>query len=78
LISSRIGVGPARTAPTRSRRPVTAWKDGATIAHQAAFVILAGVEVFSGVGELIHSTSGCRQQRVDRLQRRGCCSQAFS
>jgi hypothetical protein len=50
---------------------VTARKDDASTADQAAITKIAGLMLFSGGGGLIQTTSGCRQQRVLRLQRRG-------
>jgi len=50
---------------------VAARKDDARAAGQAAFTKVAAVMPFSGGGGLIHTTSGCFQQRVLRLQRRG-------
>jgi hypothetical protein len=50
---------------------VTARKDDASAAHQAAHTKVAGWGSCSEGGGLIHTTSGYRQQRVERLQRRG-------
>jgi hypothetical protein len=50
---------------------VTARKDDAPAAVQAAIVKIAGSSSISGGGGLIHTTSGRRQQRVDRDHRRG-------
>jgi hypothetical protein len=48
-------------------------------ALQAAFVNgTAGVGIGSSGGLLIHTTSGWRRQRVDRLHRRGYFCRAFS
>ena len=49
---------------------VTARKDDAPAADQTATTNVAAMMPFSGVGGLIQPTSGCFQQRVDRLQRR--------
>ena len=51
---------------------VTARKDDASAAGQAAMANLAVSMSMSGRGGLIQTSSGCRQQRVDRLQRCGC------
>jgi hypothetical protein len=59
-------------------RAMTARQDDAPAAHQAAFANTASVGGFSGGGGLIHTTSGSCEQRVDRLQGRGCCYKAFS
>jgi hypothetical protein len=39
---------------------------------------VADMASFSGGGGLIQTISGCRQQRVLRLHRRGCCRRARS
>jgi hypothetical protein len=59
-------------------RAVTARKDDAPAAVQAAIVKVAGSSSISGGGGLIHTTSGRRQQRVDRDHRRGCRWRACS
>jgi hypothetical protein len=51
--------------------PVTVRKDDAPATNQAAITIVVSLLLFSGGGGLIQTTSGCRQQRVLRLQRRG-------
>jgi hypothetical protein len=61
-----------------SPRPVAVRKDDAPAADQAAMTNVAGMPSFSGGGGLIQTTSGCLQQRVLRLQRRGCCWRARS
>ena len=58
-------------AQQSSRGAVAARKGDARAAGQAAFTKVAAVMPFSGGGGLIHTTSGCFQQRVLRLQRRG-------
>jgi len=58
--------------------PVTARKDDAPTALQAVIANVAEMASFSGGGGLIQTTSGCRQQRVLRLHRRGCCWRARS
>ena len=58
--------------------PVTARKDDAPAADQAATANVADMASFSGGGGLIQTISGCRQQRVLRLHRRGCCRRARS
>ncbi len=50
---------------------VTARKDGAPVAVQAAIVNVAGLDSISGGGGLIQTTSGWCQQRIARDQRRG-------
>jgi len=50
---------------------VTARKDAAPAACQAAISNVAAVMPFPGGGGLIQTTPGCRQQRVLRLHRRG-------
>jgi hypothetical protein len=50
---------------------VTARKDDATAAVQAATTNVAGWDPSSGGGGLIQTTSGRCQQRVDRDHRRG-------
>jgi len=50
---------------------VTARKDDASAADQAAITKIAGLMLFSGGDGLIQTISGCRQQRVLRLQQRG-------
>lgn len=58
--------------------PVTARKDDAPAAVQAAMANVAGLGASSVGGGLIQTTSGCRQQRVDRDHRRGFCWRACS
>ena len=57
---------------------VTARKDDAPAAVQAAIFKVAGSSSISGGGGFIHTTSGSRQQRVDRDHRRGCRWRACS
>ena len=57
---------------------VTARKDDAPAAVQAAMANVAGMVSMSGGGGLIQTTSGCCQQRVLRLQRFGCSWRARS
>jgi hypothetical protein len=52
-------------------RTVTARKDVVPAAVQAAIVNVADLDSISGGGGLIQTTSGWRQQRIDRGQRRG-------
>jgi hypothetical protein len=51
--------------------PVAARKDDTPSANQAAIINVAAGSLLSIGGGLIQTTSGCRQQRVFRLHRRG-------
>jgi hypothetical protein len=64
-------VGYIEALGTSASASVTARKDDASAADQAAITKIAGLMLFSGGGGLIQTTSDCRQQRVLRLQRRG-------
>ncbi len=59
-------------------RLVVARKEDASIANQAAITNVAALAPFSGGVGLIQTTSGCCQQKVRGLQRRGWRCRACS
>lgn len=75
---SGASIEDAEVLLARCLEAVTARKDDAPAAVQTAMANVAGMALASGGGGLIQTTSGCRQQRVDRLQRLGCSWRARS
>ena len=69
--STTPGEGNIQRFQPRRAGAVTARKDAAPAACQAAISNVAAVMPFPGGGGLIQTTPGCRQQRVLRLHRRG-------
>jgi hypothetical protein len=69
---SRLFAKPSRARSTSAKN------DGAPAAIQAAIAKVPEFDSFSSGGELIQTTSGFRQQRMDPDHLRGGCWLAFS